>query len=393
LSLAAGFIGLSVLLLFMLEDHFIDRRLRDVAARVENGAAAPALPDRYRLYAVAQLPAELRKRMAGAAPGAVREFRLRDGRYAHALWTRDTNGRRYLLVYDASDDLSVNEGVAHGWPYALVLMALLGLGAQRLARRLIGRIAHQAGTLIQQLHDVSDPAELRRYAEREPIEEFAELARLSADAWQARLAALERERATLAFLAHELRTPLQSARTSLALLEDDPHHPQAAARLRRAIDRLVRASDSLLWLSGDAPATAHAPVAIERVLDALVAELQPLAASRQQSFALQISHTCLWPLRTDAAETLFANLLLNAVQHGRPGTIRIDIDADSVTIDNPGTPVAAVGGFGLGLRIVDRLAERLGLSLERAWTDDERHRVRVAYAGARPADAAASPAS
>jgi signal transduction histidine kinase len=383
LMLAMGFIGLGVLLLFLLEDSFIDRRLRDTATRIVEERAA-AVPDRYRIHTGDRLPAELETRMDGARLDTIREFRLQDGRYVHVMWTRGADGQPFALVYDASDDLTVNAGIADGWPYALVLLALLALIAHLLARRFIGQVSHQAANLIRQLHEAEGPDALRHHADHQTIREFAELARLSADAWQARLSALERERATLTYLAHELRTPLQSARVSMALFEDDRGDDRAMLRLRRAIDRLIRASNSLLWFAGDAPAQTTETVAIEEVVLGLIAELEPLAEMRQQSFELRIEHHHGWPLRRDALETLFANLLLNAVQHGDSGGIRIDIGIDSVRIENAANPDASESGFGLGLQIVAHLAERMSLRLSRECADGRMYRVRVECPTAHP---------
>jgi len=363
LALAALFVVLTVLLLYVLEDSFIDRRLRDTAARIERLDELPALPDRYSVHPEARLPAELRVRLRDASIGAIREFRRGDGRYVHVLWTRTADGTAYALVYDATDDLTVNAGIARAWPYLLPLFALLALAAYALARRFTGRVARKASHLLEQLRSAPDPAALRHYADAEAIREFSELARLSADAWDARLAALERERTTLAFLAHELRTPLQSARTSLALLEDDRGNVAAFARLQRALARLTRASNSLLWLASGAAPAAGETTAMAELLGELVAEFQPLAAAREQRFALHVAEGSLWPLRRDAAETLFANLLLNAVQHGSAGVVRIEIEADAVQIHNPCAEPGEGGGFGLGLQIVQRLAERCGLRL------------------------------
>ena len=48
----------------------------------------------------------------------------------------------------------------------------------------------------------------------------------------------------------------------------------------------------------------------------LVDELQPLAATRAQSFRVDVAPALHWDAPWEAVETLLANLLLNAVQHG-----------------------------------------------------------------------------
>ena len=91
--------------------------------------------------------------------------------------------------------------------------------------------------------------------------------------------------------------------------------------------------------------------------------------------------------RTDApmevVETVVANLLHNAVQHGAQGTIRIGAADDRVTVSSPANGAAAVGGFGLGLEVVRRLCERLGGAMQVSEADG-RFAVSVEFTGAKP---------
>ncbi len=380
LALAALFIALTVLLLYVLEDSFIDRRLHDTAARVERLDPAPALPERFRIHAEPAMPDDVRARLGNARPGGIAEFRRADGRYVHALWTRTADGVPYALVYDATDDLTVNGALVRGWPHVLALLLALALAAYLLARRFVERVSRRAVSLVEQLRDAPDPAALRAHGDADPILEFGALAHASADAWEARLVALERERTTLAFLAHELRTPLQSARTSIALLDDDRADSRAWERLSRAIDRIARAGDAMLWLASDAPSGRDERVDVGETLADLVAELAPLATARGQSLELRIESWTQWPLRRDGVEVLFANLLLNAIQHGAAGSVTIDVAPAAVTIANARAEAAEPGehrGFGLGLEIVRRLAARFGLRVLDT-TEQAVRRVRVA---------------
>ena len=85
----------------------------------------------------------------------------------------------------------------------------------------------------------------------------------------------------------------------------------------------------------------------------------PLAAVRGQSIELRIPSGLYWDAPWDVVETLLANLLLNAIQHGGEGVVALEADGAALTLRNPPDPAAAAG-FGLGLRIVERLAARIG---------------------------------
>ena len=350
LVLFAGFAAMTLLLLFVLEDSFIDARLRGIDT-------AAALPERFTLHPLAAAPGDLRAAMRDTAPGDIREFRLDDGRYVHVLATRTRDGNAALLAFDVSDQLRVNAALRRAWPWLLGMAAILALAAYALATAFVARVSRQASTLLAQAAGTPDPARLRALADAATIHEFGELARAQAQAWEARLAVLEAERETLAFLGHELRTPLQSARTSLALLQDDPGNAPAWSRLQRAVDRLARASSGVLWLAADT-APPQAGCAVRPLLDALVAELMPMANARGQQF--DVRGDARWPLPEEVVETVLANLLLNAIQHGGAGRIDIALDDAGATLSNPVAAEAAGGGFGIGLLVVQRLLGRFG---------------------------------
>ncbi|MEG3192732.1 sensor histidine kinase [Lysobacter sp. D1-1-M9] len=360
LGLSALFIAATLLLLFVLEDSFIDRRLRTVAASVADPAIAPpGLPSQFSVLAMRQLPDDIRTRVAGKATGHLAEFRRDDGRYVHVLLARADAGAPFAVIYDVTDELTVNAGLSRGLAFALPLLLLLLVCAYALARAFVGRVARRARGLVEAVLASPDPQHLHALAQREPVREFGDLVRLHAHAWQDQLAAVERERQTLAFLGHELRTPLQSARTSLALLERRRTDPAAWARLQRAVERLVRASTAILWLSSDAVPTAEGHTQAADCLRELVEELAPLAAVKNQRIELLVEPDLRWPWPSEVVETVLANLLLNAIQHGDAGAIGVCCTRDSLTIRNPRAPLDT-GGFGLGLQIVQRLAARIG---------------------------------
>lgn len=365
LVLFAGFALMAVMFLYVLEDRFINRRLRDVAQGIVLLAQPLALPSHFELVSADRAPSALLNRMQDVRQGGIREFRLTDGRYVHMLSGVDAHGTRFLLIHDVSDQLNVNTALINGWPWLMLAAAALAIVAYALARRFVGRIASQASGLVLRIVEADGSQRLHALAGEEAISEFSDLARLSAEAWETRLAALDRERETLAFLGHELRTPLQSARTSLVLLNENRNNTVAWQRLQRAHDRLVRATHAVLWLGADGASTLSASCHVAPVMDALIAEFMPLAASRDQTINSIVDTAAFWPLPAEVAETVLANLLLNAIQHGGPGGISLWLDGDGLRLVNPTSATPEVAGFGLGLELVQRLLERFGWSLER----------------------------
>ena len=137
--------GNALLLLFLLEDSFIDRHLRAVAAGVvEPGPASPGLPARFQALAWPSVPDDIGARLAGREPGAIAEFRRADGRYVHALAARTASGRPFVLVYDVTNELTVNPRLPGGLAYALAWLALSLLAAWLLARTFVAGITRRA---------------------------------------------------------------------------------------------------------------------------------------------------------------------------------------------------------------------------------------------------------
>ncbi len=375
LVLFAGFAAISLLFLYMLEDRFINGRLREAALDVVTLAKPPALPSRFELMSFDQAQPALRERMDPVRQGGIREFTLPDGRYVHVFSGRDLHGTSFLLTYDVSDQLNVNRALTHGWPWLLLAAAALAMIAFGLARRFVGQVTRQARELVVRVMEADGPQKLHALANDEAIGEFSVLARLSAEAWEARLSALDRERETLAFLGHELRTPLQSARTSLALLNEDRDDTVAWQRLQRAQDRLVRATHAVLWLGAGGPVATGVNCEVSQVVEALVAEFAPLASARQQSIESAVDAAACWPLPAEVVETVLANLLLNAIQHGGPGQIRLQLDGEGMRLVNPASATPEASGFGLGLELVQRLLERFNWCLARGGVSE--HVVRI----------------
>jgi len=379
LALATAFAAMTLLLLFILEDEFIDERLSSVAGGIVRLESA-RLPERFELHALPQSPAALAQPMQGRRPGTIDEFRLADGRYVHVLVGRTPQGEDYLLVYDVSDQLRVNQALAAAWPWLLAMAIALAFLAWLLSRLLVARIARRARGLIERIGGSPDPASLHAFAEHERIAEFSQLALWAADSWRARLQALAIERQTLAFLGHELRTPLQSARTSLALLQDDRGNEEAWRRLQRAQNRLLRASHSVLWLGSEAEPPEDACCDVGPLLAGLVDEFTSLVKARGQTLVVEVPDGLQWALPEEVAETVVANGLLNAIQHGGPGPVSMEATATGLMMENPRAPDSGPSGFGLGLLLSERLLARFGWTLSRTETLE---RVRLSLASPR----------
>lgn len=186
-----------------------------------------------------------------------------------------------------------------------------------------------------------------------------------------------RERAFASDVAHELRTPLASlalgARAARLALT-----PDALERLEQDALRAGRILQQLLDLARvQRDALAHSSTAVD--LGALAASVVedhvPRAYEQDHELAL---------LRPDAAvnvqvpamlaELALRNLVDNAIRHTPAGTqIQVDVwsgpSTRGVSVSDDGGRAGAFGaptsdGLGLGLRLVERMAEQMGARLE-----------------------------
>lgn len=202
-------------------------------------------------------------------------------------------------------------------------------------------------------------------------------------------AALQAERRFTADAAHELRTPLAGLHMHVQLLQRQ--HPELAApflKLRNDIGRLTALVDSLLTLARlDPLARAQLvgqAVALAPVCDGLLAEFAGEAARRDIALSLRCDVD-----QVDADPQMLVIMLRNLVGNALrycPAGSRVEVAAGlhagrpriAVRDDGPGVDEASrkrlterffrvlgqeEGGSGLGLSIVQRIADLHGITL------------------------------
>ncbi|HSX94232.1 MAG TPA: ATP-binding protein [Hydrogenophaga sp.] len=189
----------------------------------------------------------------------------------------------------------------------------------------------------------------------------------------------QREREFASDVAHELRTPL----AALALQARAARHdasPERLAQLERESLRAGRILHQLLDLARAQrkhPDEDAEPVALGELAAGLVAAHAPAAHESGHDISLLQPDE---PVRVKAQpmllELALRNLIENALRHTPAGTqvvVAVWREAGSVGVsvsDDGGGPggvsarPAESGGLGLGLRLVQRIAEQLGARLE-----------------------------
>lgn len=273
-------------------------------------------------------------------------------------------------------------------PLGLLISAILAILLSRLVLAPVKRLTDAAESIA------ADP----NHREAIAVAQQDEIGRLSQafnamtgklqDANQRLADSLDRQRRFASDAAHELRTPL----ASLSLAAENGLHEDASdeERLRalavvdrgaKTMSRLTSLLLTLARLDHHAPNLPTEPVAVAPIVADVITELGLGQSNRVDTdFAQNASAIC----HSDALRQVIRNLVENALAHTGPEdriTIAFRGDTLSVQDNGPGIPAEHLphlferfyrvdpsrerksGGFGLGLAIVQSLAESQGGSV------------------------------
>ncbi|GAA4998552.1 HAMP domain-containing histidine kinase [Pseudoluteimonas lycopersici] len=327
----------------------------------------------------AELPAEMR----GFSTGF---HRVGDG--PRLAYVSERGGKRLVLTVLPQ---AANRIVLYNTLLALLLgiaciavLARLGYRSSKAAVAPVGRLADAMvrwDPLVPHEHEF-DEVEARA----EPVAEVEQL-RASLRTVAGRMREyIERERDFTRDASHELRTPLTVVRVATDLLGQEQQLSERGARSLRRLGNAVREMEELLDAflvlarHPDVPLDMDdidlAEVAHEQVAIALpLLEGKPVALGVVEHAQPRVQA----PLRVPGV--LLGQLLRNACEHTDAGRIEVRIEADRIEVEDSGAGMdaatlarafqpffrgneSAAGSKGLGLHVVQRLAERLGWNVD-----------------------------
>ncbi len=330
--------------------------------------------------------------LAGDAPGF--SERTIDNHRWRVFTSRDATGKLVIHVGERAElraklarEMALNllTPLLYALPaLALLLWIAVGRGLKPLAA-LRDQISHRAPDNLAPLDAAQAPREVQPL-----VEQLNTLFRRITDS-------LENERRFTADAAHELRTPVAAIRAQAQVARgayDDATRAHALDNVITGCDRAAHLIDQLLTLarldrSQQAPAQA---CRLRSLAGETVAELAPQAVNRDIQLELVEGPEVEIPGLQALLQVLLRNLIDNAIRYSPSGTtVRVNVVRDgqttrlTVTDQGPGIPAAELPkvrerfyrllgtgqeGSGLGLSIVQRIAEIHGATLELAPNDD-----------------------
>jgi two-component system osmolarity sensor histidine kinase EnvZ len=304
---------------------------------------------------------------------------------AEVIWRRDADRNLALRLRVGTQSywltlpgVSAAREFTGAWFAASAAAALLALlGALAIQRR----IGQPLRALVHATEMLGSGARPEPLAEEGPIE--IETMSRSFNQLVRRLDATERERAfMLAGISHDLRTPLTKLRLGVEILA-----AETEAELGASLTRSIEEMDAIVGQFLDFARVDDSAVPLESVaLDSLGRDIAASFADHGQALTLALTPVPPTPMRAALVRRAVVNLVENAFRHGRApvtlgtgsdarwvwievgdvgdGIAAADVEAMKQPFRRAGTARGGPPGSGLGLSIVERIAQNHGGALE-----------------------------
>ena len=386
LTIALCFSAFCVVFVYVVEDSFFNKMLdqeelhqRD-SLRLTGQLATPLRPFVSVHRSLATVAPDLARVLASGARGS--EFPGEQGRHYHVRKLALGGAEPLRLVAEVSKELVVRPSL----PFMGTFLGVSILAILAITTAIGYWLARRATAPLIRLTDVVSgalPGSLpSNFAHQFPRNEIGRLASTLEEA-MARIAGfIAREQHFTRDASHELRTPLTVIDGAAQLLARQPMPAQAAAqvqRIRSASVHMAQTVDTLLALAREEldPAAPQS-VRLLPIVERSIVAFAHLLDGKPVEVVVEVSPDDQVRAHEAVLAILLGNLVSNAFAHTADGVITISFSDACLTVADSGPGIApalkerlyqsgakgeASAGFGLGLSIASRLAERCGIVL------------------------------
>jgi len=319
----------------------------------------------------------------------------------YSVMITDVDGKPYALFYDRT---YVTSNLGELALYLLIGTALLSLLSSMVGNHLAGKVVRPINKLLGEISEktanvnLQESSPLTFSADDYPADEIGRLVH-ALDRYTLRLHGfLIRESCFAEDVSHELRTPVAVIQGAAEVLVEYPDLPEAVHQRLRTIHRqsvrMGQMLEAMLLLAREDRDIGDPACAIAEVIDDAIADVTPTLAGRPVNVIAEIAERPILPVERSLAYVLISNLLRNACAYTREGGIVLRLDADSLEIADSGIGIAEdrfpslfqrhvkgeeSTGYGLGLSIVARIAQRLDWKIDVHSRSGEGTRVRIRF--------------
>ena len=197
--------------------------------------------------------------------------------------------------------------------------------------------------------------------------EFSEIADVISHNIALQKKSIRNEQEFLQFSSHELRSPLAVMKANICLLnrltEDAPDKQRRVIRrIDQATSTMADIVNTFLWLSrGQKDDAVHVDMDLSVLLSNVIEENRYLVADKDIELTV-VTTPCQIYLPEMPVRILLINIVSNAFKHACSGEIEIRQSDGVVRVSNDNNEIRADEtnntGFGLGLRLVKKIADR-----------------------------------
>lgn len=285
-----------------------------------------------------------------------------------------------ILIYDITDwenlEHELLEMLAWGIAIVMVVAIFMGWSASQSILAPVKALTRRLSTIQPRERDVRISKEFQG----------SEIAHIASafDRYLERLDQfVERERSFTAAASHELRTPLSVMLGAIDILESNTNEPagkRALARIQRACSEMLAFIEATLFLSREDEGTIQdqTPANLVKIIEEQIEDNTEKIKDQDITLVTSFMAEPLLQQPASILQITVSNILRNAIEHTPGGKIEIQLDQNSMSIQDNGSGIpksdlphifdrsytTKAGGTGLGLNLVKRICDRFNWTIE-----------------------------